>query len=181
MSVPSYEDLTPGIPDVVDAETPMSIASLFRDVRWQLSAAGSPLPAAGSRLSALGCQLSASDSFACVRLKADSREPEAGSREPAAGSRQLAAILAIARDFSPRVKRAGDAEVLLDVSGLGRLIGPPDEIARQLSRALADAGVAATVAIAPTMTVARLLATQPDASIARFHDCLLYTSPSPRD
>jgi hypothetical protein len=89
--------------------------------------------------------------FACLRL-------EAGSREPAAGSRQLPVLLALARDFSPRVMTASEREVLVDISGLGRLIGPPDEIARQLARATSDAGVTASVAIGPTQTIARLLA-----------------------
>jgi protein ImuB len=56
------------------------------------------------------------------------------------------------------VKRASDREVLLDVSGLGRLIGPPAEIERQLAHALLDAAVAASVAIGVTQTAARLLA-----------------------
>lgn len=53
---------------------------------------------------------------------------------------------------------ASDREVLLDVSGLGRLIGPPEEIARQLAHAVFDAGLKASVAIGPTQTIARLLA-----------------------
>jgi protein ImuB len=48
--------------------------------------------------------------------------------------------------------------VVLDVSGLGGLIGPPAEIARQLTRALIGVDVAARVAIGPTQTVARILA-----------------------
>jgi protein ImuB len=67
-------------------------------------------------------------------------------------------LLAVARDFSPRVRRASDGEMLLDVSGLGRLIGEPPEIARQLARAIVDAGVAASVALGPTQTIARVLA-----------------------
>ena len=89
--------------------------------------------------------------FACLRLKA-------GSRGLPAGSRQLPIVLALARDFSPRVMTASEREVLVDISGLGRLIGPPDEIARQLARATSDAGVTASVAIGPTQTIARLLA-----------------------
>lgn len=93
--------------------------------------------------------------FACIRL------------EP--GNAELNAGLAVARDFSPRVMRVSEREVLVDVSGLGRLIGPPGEIARQLAHALVDAGVQAGVALGPTQTVARLLATQfPDYPIVRF-------------
>ena len=53
--------------------------------------------------------------------------------------------------------RVGDA-IVLDVSGLGRLIGEPAAIAAELARALTDAGMDARVAIAPTQTAARLLA-----------------------
>jgi hypothetical protein len=53
---------------------------------------------------------------------------------------------------------ASEREVLVDISGLGRLIGPPDEIARQLAHAMFDAGLTANVAIGPTQTIARLLA-----------------------
>ena len=75
--------------------------------------------------------------------------------------------MAIARDFSPRVMVASDCEVLLDVSGLGRLIGEPPAIAAALARALYDGGLTASVAQAPTQTAARLLATQlPDCPLA---------------
>ena len=56
---------------------------------------------------------------------------------------------------------ASDAEVLLDVSGLGRLIGEPPAIAAALARALFEPGLEASVALAPTQTSARLLARAP--------------------
>jgi hypothetical protein len=58
---------------------------------------------------------------------------------------------------------ATERDVLVDMSGLGRLIGPPDEIARQLAHALFDARITASVAIGPTQTIARVLA-QADAT-----------------
>ena len=73
---------------------------------------------------------------------------------------ELRTLLDLARDFSPRVMVASPHEVLLDVSGLGRLIGEPPAIAAALARALFDAGIEASVALAPTQTAARLLATQ---------------------
>ncbi|HEX9366910.1 MAG TPA: hypothetical protein VF921_09790, partial [Vicinamibacterales bacterium] len=74
--------------------------------------------------------------------------------------------MVVARDFSPRVMRVSDREILLDVSGLGRLIGEPPAIAAALARALYDAGIEASVALAPTQTAARLLATQlPDCPV----------------
>jgi len=82
--------------------------------------------------------------YACLRLKA--------------GSWELSTVLAVARDFSPRVMTASEREVLVDISGLGRLIGPPDEIARQLAHAMFDAGLTPNVAIGSTHTIERLLA-----------------------
>lgn len=50
------------------------------------------------------------------------------------------------------------SEIVLDVSGLGRLIGEPPEIVRQLGRAIVEADADATVAIGPTQILARVLA-----------------------
>jgi protein ImuB len=44
-------------------------------------------------------------------------------------------VAAIARDFSPRIQRYGRGCVVLDVSGLGRLLGEPAGIGRELCRA----------------------------------------------
>jgi len=136
MTVPSYDDLTPGIPGVIDAEAAGNLASILR----ALPAAGPQRPASGAERPADGSQRL----YACVRLAAGSGKPDAA--------------LSVARDFSPRVKQVSDREVVLDASGLGRLIGPPAEIERQLAHALLDARVVAAVAIAPTQTIARLLA-----------------------
>jgi protein ImuB len=66
--------------------------------------------------------------------------------------------MAIARDFSPRIERHGTACVVLDVSGLGRLLGDAQAIGAELNRAAADRAAADRVAIAPTQTAARLMA-----------------------
>ena len=134
MTVPSYDDLTPGIPDVVESDNVNRLARfLHEDIRRRTAAQeSSPRRAAGFQSSRV---------FACVRA--------AASADP---------LIAIARDFSPRVKRVSEGEVLLDVSGLGRLIGEPVEISRQLSRALETAGLNASVAVGPTQTIARVLA-----------------------
>jgi protein ImuB len=111
--------------------------------------------------------------YACLHLStidgAD-RELQTADGEPAAFAKATAGqanlqpptsdLLTIARDFSPRIMRVGDREVLLDVAGLGRLIGDPPAIARELRRSIVEAGVDASLAIAPTQTMARLLATQ---------------------
>ena len=164
--IPSYDDLTPGIPDVVDSETAANLASLLRapasaDATAGKPAAGARLPASDLPRPASGAQLPAPALFACVRLT--------GSGQLDADSGPRDGILAIARDFSPRVRAVSDREVLLDVSGLGRLIGEPPEIARQLARAIEGAGLKGDVALAPTQTRARLLATQPaDFDISAF-------------
>jgi protein ImuB len=62
---------------------------------------------------------------------------------------------------------ASERDVLVDISGLGRLIGPPDEIARQLAHAMFDAGLTASVAVGRTQTIARLLAATNDGSTLR--------------
>ena len=66
-------------------------------------------------------------------------------------------LLGVARDFSPRVMRVGPGEILIDVSGLGRLIGEPPAIAAELKRALIDLAIDGDPAVAPTQTTARLL------------------------
>jgi protein ImuB len=135
MSVPSYDDLTPGIPNVIDSEKVDQLA-LFLDA-CQRPTPGSQCPSGtplGSWESGVG------NLYACLR------------------GQPIDALLAVARDFSPRVRRVSDGEVLLDVSGLGRLIGPPPEIERQLARAVGETNATASVAIAPTQTAARLLA-----------------------
>ena len=76
MSVPSYDDLTPGIPDEVDAE---SVGSLLSLLGPQLPASSSRLPASSSRLPASGSgfQLPASSSLCRFRLQAESSDLQA--------------------------------------------------------------------------------------------------------
>lgn len=141
MSVPSYDDLTPPIPDVLSSE---HVAQL--ELFLQTIDGGADRAARASRPGALDEAGVASAAapvalYACVQ------------GEPA----QVAALLSIARDFSPRVMQAGPRDILLDVSGLGRLIGEPETIAAALDRAVRSAGSRAVVAIAPTHTAARLL------------------------
>jgi protein ImuB len=52
-------------------------------------------------------------------------------------SRTPAVLMAIARDFSPRIQRHGAECVVLDVGGLGHLLGDPDRIGDELARAAA--------------------------------------------
>ena len=172
--IPSYDDLTPGIPDVIDSET---VHQLENFLRGDLAR---PSDAQEIRRStpAVAC---ISSVYACLRSQPQTAnrelltahgEPHTANRESAFAKASASAkatadksagqagdqLLAIARDFSPRVMRVSDVEILIDVSGLGRLIGEPPAIERELRRAIADAGVDAFVAIAPTQTMARLLA-----------------------
>src|SRR3990172_3726257 len=64
----------------------------------------------------------------------------------------------IARACSPRVEVHGDRAVVFDATGLGRVIGTPAEIAREVQALAAEQSVAARVAIAATHVAAWLLA-----------------------
>lgn len=63
----------------------------------------------------------------------------------------------IARDFSPRVERHGSSSTVLDISGLGRLLGSPQTIGAELARAAAGYAAIVWIAIARSQTAARLL------------------------
>jgi protein ImuB len=72
--------------------------------------------------------------------------------------------IAVAKDFSPRLQRYPNGCVVLDVSGLERLLGSPQTIGEELAQAVClqantANGVRRTaVAVAPTQTAALLLA-----------------------
>ena len=130
MYIPSYDDLTPSIPDIGPGET-------FAQVKRILPQAHG-LVVAGSRTQA---DASSSHLFACLR-----------------SARAAEALVPIARDFSPRVERHGSATVVLDVGGLGRLLGDAHAIGTELQRAASAYSAHLRVAIARTQTAARLLA-----------------------
>ncbi len=70
-----------------------------------------------------------------------------------------ASLDALAREFSPRVQVHRDGVVSLDIGGLGRLLGPPADIAGQLQRTAEERGLPQIqIAVAPTRTAAVLLA-----------------------
>jgi protein ImuB len=74
------------------------------------------------------------------------------------GSAPPGVLVAIARACSPRVAPHDDRVVVFDVSGLTRVLGPPDTIAREVTRMAREQGVLVQVAIARTTTAAWLLA-----------------------
>jgi protein ImuB len=127
MKIPSYDDLTPSIPDIEAADVFGAVNRLLPAPdpvgMGQERPARTPLCGGGVELYAA--------------LHGDSAD----------------ALVAVARDFSPRIQRSGSSDVVLDVSGLGRLLGDARAIAAELARAGAP-----RVAIAPTQIAARLLA-----------------------
>jgi protein ImuB len=64
----------------------------------------------------------------------------------------------IARDFSPRIECHGASTVVLDVSGLGRLLGDAPAIGAELARAADEYSASLQIAVARSQTAARLLA-----------------------
>ena len=75
----------------------------------------------------------------------------------AAEGSSIETLLAVARDFSPRVETCGPREVALDLTGLTRLFGDAKTLAGELRRTAADRGLRVRIAIAGTRTAARLL------------------------
>jgi len=69
----------------------------------------------------------------------------------------LDALARLAEDFSPRIE-CGASGVALDASGLSRLFGSADGLARELSRQAASRGLRARIGVAATRTAATLAA-----------------------
>src|SRR5258706_11833738 len=107
MRIPSYDDLTPSIPDITPRET-------FSQVKRFLPSPVAPAP------SGLVADPSTATSplYACLRA-----------------TTTPSSVFAIARDFSPRLERHGASTVVLDVGGLGRLLGDARAIGAELDRA----------------------------------------------
>src|SRR5215207_3674097 len=129
MPIPSYDDLTPSIPDVSPGDVFTSIAAVLP--RAEL------LPSA----------------FSLLPSSAESSEPGDlyAALHDAAGTTDR--LMAIAREFSPRIEQYPGGTIVLDVSGLQRLFGGPQSIAEHLARAGAE-----QVAVAVSQTAAILLA-----------------------
>jgi protein ImuB len=91
------------------------------------------------------------------------------------------ALLAIARDFSPRLERHGLSSLVVDVGGLGRLLGDADAIGAELARAAASHGLDLRIAVAPTQTAARLLTIGGSGLIVRSGDVAAALTALPLD
>ena len=163
MKVPSYDDLTPSIPDA-------SAADLFAGVHRIIAGTAAPSPAfatatAGKHLGTLAP--SPPGTLAPWHPGPPSpRLRRASTLYAAVYGGDLSRLASIARDFSPRIQRGAD-DVVLDVSGLGGLLGEPPAIAAELARA-----GALHAAIAPSQIGARLLArARPGIAVAGSHGC----------
>jgi protein ImuB len=130
MYIPSYDDLTPPIPD---ADIRDMFAEAERLTRTVAPATPEPRPGPSAPQEP--------GLFACLR---SARAPQA--------------MFGVAREFSPRIERHGVGDVVLDVSGLGSLLGDAQAIGVELERAAQGRAADARVAVAPTQTAARLLA-----------------------
>jgi hypothetical protein len=130
MRIPSYDDLTPAIPDIGARDTLAQVNRILPRREAETRAAVRPDAAA-----------TAGQLFACLR-----------------STRPPGVMMAIAREFSPRVERHGACCVVLDVSGLGCLLGDAQAIGDALAAAADDRASGIRVAVAPTQTAARLMA-----------------------
>jgi hypothetical protein len=68
------------------------------------------------------------------------------------------ALEALARSCSPRVEPHGSNAVIIDTSGLARVVGPPDVVAREIVHLASAQGLTIRLATAGTRTAAWLLA-----------------------
>jgi protein ImuB len=89
--------------------------------------------------------------------KAGIRPSRTSGRPELAEGRDPRHVL-IARDFSPRIECHGASTVVLDVSGLGRLLGDAHAIGAELARAADEYSASLPIAVARSQTAARLLA-----------------------
>ena len=151
MKVPSYDDLTPSIPDV-------SAADVFAEVHRVVAGIQAPSPTSAKATAG-------KHPGTLAPWHPGALAPwHPGTLYACLHGADVSRLASIARDFSPRVQRGAD-DVVLDVSGLGGLLGEPPAIAAELGRAGAP-----HAAIAPSQIGARLLArARPGVAVAASH------------
>ena len=159
MKVPSYDDLAPSIPAVHPRDT-------FDEVTRLVTAPHEPVV----RMRDAARTISAHPRgvprplFACIR---------------ATSAATAGALSALARDFSPRIERHGDACIVLDVAGLGHLLGDAHGISAELHRTAGERGVHARMAVAPTQTAALLLTLGSASPVVAVDDVAAVLAPLP--
>lgn len=82
--------------------------------------------------------------------------------------RDKALLISVAREFAYSIETLDDG-ILFDVSGLERLIGDRDPIAARIMGSLRERGLTGSVAVAPTIDSACLLARQNSGSVSTVH------------
>lgn len=142
MRLPSYDDLTPAIPDISPREA--------------RAALGRVLPGGGAVVApATGTVAAGRQLYAALH------------GGPAASAR----LTGVAAEFSPRIERHAGGTVVLDVAGLQRLLGDAAAIAEELARA-GESRVAiarsytAAVLLARARTETTVSLGEPDAALA---------------
>jgi protein ImuB len=75
-----------------------------------------------------------------------------------AGAASATDLVALAQEFSPRFEVVSACAVLVDVSGLDRLVGDADAVGAAMARLARQRGLAVRPALAPTRTAAMLMA-----------------------
>ena len=145
MRIPSYDDLTPSIPDVSPNDVLASTGAVVHrsDAARGLPAEAGSHPVVGGVASGFSRKASAGPTSVPDGLYAALHDD----------ARSLERLIAIARDFSPRIERHPGGSVVLEVSGLSRLFGDAASIGEHLARA-----GAARVGVAASQTAALLLA-----------------------
>jgi len=83
---------------------------------------------------------------------------EVRRRSPAAEASAHAALLDLARSFSPRLEDVAADTVAVDLAGLETLLGPAEKIAGDLEARARELGLNADIALAPNPDAARLAA-----------------------
>ena len=87
----------------------------------------------------------------CLIAHAEPPSPELAPESPLESSAE--ALLQLAGDFSPRYEMVRPHLVVVDISGLGRLLGTPREIGEAFCRTARERDLTVAIGIASTQTL----------------------------
>jgi protein ImuB len=130
-------------------------------VKASLQGGGAPILVISAAARALGVEAG----MTVAQARAVTPELVVVTRDETYEASARDALRDVAHAFSPRLEIESDARqgwAFLDIDGLERLIGPPEAVGRELSRASQHVGLEAAVGVARTRTLARLAATAGD-------------------